>query len=136
MERSHLQPVLQDYSQAVSAAEAEGGQAQQKGDAGDCDVRRDRAVATEETMPPEQPQIARLRHRMLGHRRRVVGIRQSLGPVGVRPIDRSAGLIAPSRVVINAVGRVGDHKVRLDAAEHALGKLSLGRRLAGVIGVG
>src|SRR6478609_2427217 len=29
-----------------------------------------------------------------------------------RPINRSAGLIAPSRVVINAVGRVGDHKVR------------------------
>jgi hypothetical protein len=28
-------------------------------------------------------------------------------PLG-RPIDRSAGLIAPSRVVINAVGRVGD----------------------------
>ena len=36
-----------------------------------------------------------------------------------RPIDRSAGLIAPSRVVINAVGRVGDHKVRRDATEHA-----------------
>src|ERR1700731_1801448 len=35
-------------------------------------------------------------------------------PLG-RPIDRSAGLIAPSRVVINAVGRVGDHKVRCDA---------------------
>ena len=35
-----------------------------------------------------------------------------------RPIDRSAGLIAPSRVVINAVGRVGDHKVRRDATEH------------------
>src|SRR5437588_11429117 len=39
-------------------------------------------------------------------------------PLG-RPIDRSAGLIAPSRVVINAVGRVGDHKVRRDATEHA-----------------
>src|ERR1700721_2135260 len=37
-----------------------------------------------------------------------------------RPIARSAGLIAPSRVVINAVGRVGDHKVRRDATEHAL----------------
>ena len=30
-----------------------------------------------------------------------------------------AGLIAPSRVVINAVGRVGDHKARRDATEHA-----------------
>jgi hypothetical protein len=29
----------------------------------------------------EQPQIARLRHRMLGHRRRVVGVRQPLGLV-------------------------------------------------------
>jgi hypothetical protein len=46
------------------------------------DVRRDRAVAAEETMPPEQPQIARLRHRMLGSRRHVVRIRQPLGPLG------------------------------------------------------
>jgi hypothetical protein len=46
------------------------------------DVRRDRAVAAEQTMPPEQPQISRLRHRMLGHRRRVVGVRQPLGPLG------------------------------------------------------
>ena len=30
----------------------------------------------------------------------------------VKAINRSAGLIAPSRVVINAVGQVGDHKVR------------------------
>jgi hypothetical protein len=34
------------------------------------DVRRDRAVAAEETMPPEDPQITRLRHRVLGSRRR------------------------------------------------------------------
>jgi hypothetical protein len=33
-------------------------------------------------MFPEQPQIARLRHRMLGSRRRVVRIRQPLGPLG------------------------------------------------------
>ena len=46
------------------------------------DVRRDRAVAAEETMPPEQPQIARLRHRVLGSRRRVVGVRQPRGPLG------------------------------------------------------
>ena len=39
-------------------------------------------LAAEHTMPPEQPQIARLRHRMLGHRRRVVGVRQPCGPVG------------------------------------------------------
>ena len=39
------------------------------------DVRRKGAVAAEQAMPPEQPQIARLRHRLLGHRRRVVGIR-------------------------------------------------------------
>ena len=49
--------------------------------AGALDVGRDRAVAAEEAMPPEHPQIARLRHRMLGRRRRVVGIRQPLGPV-------------------------------------------------------
>ena len=36
----------------------------------------------------------------------------------LKAIDRSAGLIAPSRVVINPVGRVGDHKVRRDATEH------------------
>src|ERR1700737_1885228 len=36
-----------------------------------------------------------------------------------RAIATSAGLIAPSRVVINAEGRVGDHKVRRDATEHA-----------------
>ena len=40
------------------------------------DVRRDRAVAAEEAMPPEQPQIARLRDRMLRSGRRVVRIRQ------------------------------------------------------------
>jgi hypothetical protein len=33
---------------------------------------------------------------------------------------RSAGLIAPSRVVINAVGRVGDHKVRIAERDEAL----------------
>jgi hypothetical protein len=44
-----------------------------------------------------------------------------------RPIDRSAGLIAPSRVVIDAVGRVGDHEVRRDATEHAL---NVGRHCA------
>jgi hypothetical protein len=41
-----------------------------------------RAVLAEIRMPPEQPQIPRLRHRMLGHRRRIVGIRQSRGPLG------------------------------------------------------
>jgi hypothetical protein len=35
------------------------------------DVRRDRAVAAEQTMPPKQPQIARLRHRMLWNRRSI-----------------------------------------------------------------
>ena len=42
-------------------------------------------------------------------------------PVAIRrgvPFNRSAGLIAPSRVVINAVGRVGDHKVRRDDGIH------------------
>jgi hypothetical protein len=34
---------------------------------------------------------------------------------------------APSRVVINAVGRVSDHKVRRDATEHAL---NVGRHCA------
>jgi hypothetical protein len=33
-------------------------------------------------MFPEQPQIARLRHRMLGGRRRIVGVRQPGVPVG------------------------------------------------------
>jgi hypothetical protein len=33
------------------------------------DVRRDSAVAAEETMLPEQPQVARPRHRMRGRRR-------------------------------------------------------------------
>jgi hypothetical protein len=46
------------------------------------DVRRDRAVAAEETMPPEQPQIARLRHRMLRSLRRVVRVRQATVAVG------------------------------------------------------
>ena len=46
------------------------------------DVRRDRAVAAEETVPPKQPQVARLRHRMLGNRRRIVGIGPTLGPLG------------------------------------------------------
>ena len=46
------------------------------------DVRGDRAVAAEEAVPSEQPQIARLRHRMLGHRRRVVRVRQPRGPLG------------------------------------------------------
>ena len=36
-------------------------------------------------------------------------------------------LVAPSRVVINAVGRVGDHKVRRDATELAL---NVGRHCA------
>jgi hypothetical protein len=45
------------------------------------DIRRDRAVAAEETVPPQQPQIARLRHRMLRSLRRVVGIRQPLRAV-------------------------------------------------------
>ena len=43
--------------------------------------------------------------------------RAGRNPLG-RPIDRSAGLIAPNRVVIDAVGRVGDHEVRRDATEH------------------
>ena len=62
------------------------------GRVGDHKVRRDAtehalnvgrhcAVAAEETMPPEEPQIARLRHRVLGHRRRVVGIGQTRGLV-------------------------------------------------------
>jgi hypothetical protein len=46
------------------------------------DVRRDRAVAAEETMPPEAPKVTRLRHGMLGSRRRVVGVGQPLGAVG------------------------------------------------------
>jgi hypothetical protein len=41
------------------------------------DVRRDRAVAAEETMPPEDPQITRLRHRVLGSRRRVIRVAAS-----------------------------------------------------------
>src|SRR5580704_15462348 len=45
------------------------------------DVRRDRAVAAEQTMPPKQPQIARLRHRMLWNRRSIVGVRQAAGAV-------------------------------------------------------
>jgi hypothetical protein len=52
--------------------------------------------------------------------------RAGRNPLG-RPINRSAGLIAPSRVVINAVGRVGDHKVRRDATEHVL---NVGRHCA------
>ena len=32
-------------------------------------------------VPPEHPQIARLRHRMLGSRRRVVRVRQAIGLV-------------------------------------------------------
>src|SRR6202040_819895 len=44
------------------------------------------------------------------------------------PNDLRAGLeAAGSRVVINAVGRVGDHKVRRDATEHAL---NVGRHCA------
>ena len=44
-------------------------------------VGRHGAVAAEETMPPQQPQIARLRHRVLRHRRRVVRVRQAAGAV-------------------------------------------------------
>ena len=39
----------------------------------------------------------------------------------------SAGLIAPSRVVVNPVGWVGDHKVRRETTEHAL---NVGRHCA------
>src|SRR5580700_5562106 len=46
------------------------------------DVRRDRAVAAEEAVPAEEPQIARLRHGMLGSRRRLVRVGETLGPVG------------------------------------------------------
>jgi len=45
------------------------------------DVRRDRAVAAQQPMPPEQPQIAGLRDRVLWNRRSIVGIRQTLGLV-------------------------------------------------------
>ncbi len=45
------------------------------------DVRGDGAVAAEETVPAEQPQIARLGDRVLGQRRRVVGIGQAFGLV-------------------------------------------------------
>ena len=45
------------------------------------DICRDRAVAAEEPMPPEQPQIARLRYGMLGQLRRIVGVRQPLRAV-------------------------------------------------------
>jgi hypothetical protein len=48
-----------------------------------------------------------------------VGSRESWPAMNSRLLQ--AGLIPPSRVVINAVGRVGDHKVRRDATEHALG---------------
>ena len=44
-----------------------------------------------------------------------------------KTLANSSGLIAPSRVVINAVGRVGDHKVRHDATEHTL---NVGRHCA------
>ena len=33
-------------------------------------------------MPPQQPQVARYRYRMLGNRRRVVTVRQAAGAVG------------------------------------------------------
>src|ERR1700720_4224891 len=49
-----------------------------------------------------------------------------------RPIDRSVGLIAPSRVVINAVGRVGDHEVWRDATEYALSNVWPVRRVQSV----
>jgi len=45
------------------------------------DVRRDRAVAAEETVPAEQPQIARLRYRMLRSLGRIIGVRQPLRAV-------------------------------------------------------
>jgi hypothetical protein len=45
------------------------------------DVRRDRAVAAPQLMPPEQPQIAGLRDRVLWNRWSIVGIRQTLGLV-------------------------------------------------------
>ena len=45
------------------------------------DVGRHRAVAAEQPMPPEQPQIAGLRDRVLWNRRSIVGIRQTLGLV-------------------------------------------------------
>jgi hypothetical protein len=38
--------------------------------------------------------------------------------VGPSAIDRCA--VTPPRIVFDAIGRVGDHQVRLDAAEHAL----------------
>ena len=34
-----------------------------------------------------------------------------------------AGVLAPSRVVVDAIGRVGDHQVRLHAAENLLRRL-------------
>jgi hypothetical protein len=46
------------------------------------DVRRDRAVAAEEFVLSEQPQIARPRHRMLRCLRRVVRVGQTLRAVG------------------------------------------------------
>jgi RNA-directed DNA polymerase len=45
--------------------------------------------------------------------------RAGRNPLG-RPINRSAGLIAPSRIVADPIRRVCHHQVRRDAAEHAL----------------
>jgi hypothetical protein len=47
------------------------------------DVRRDRAIAAEEAVPPEEPQIARPRNRVLGSLRRA-----SIAGVGDQPVDR------------------------------------------------
>jgi len=59
------------------------------------DVRRDRAVAAEETMPPEQPQIARLRHRVLGSR---AGASSGSVSPAVRSASRSFSSRSPNPV--------------------------------------
>ena len=54
--------------------------------------------------------------------------RPGLAPVGAVVVQHlagaagrgGAGLVAPGRIVVDAVGRVGDHQLRLDAVEQAL----------------
>ena len=46
------------------------------------DVGRHRAVAAEQSVPAEEPQVAGLRDRMLGSLRRLVRVGQSFGPIG------------------------------------------------------